>query len=106
MSDNRDLQSNFVATVTHEFRTPLSSLKASLELFSDELDHLSKAEMRELLSSIGLSVTNLQTLVDNLLNSASIEARRFTINPHSVSIHEVLRGAIHLMQPILNRRHQ
>lgn len=100
------LQESFIASVSHEFRTPLSSLSASLEIFSDELEHLSRNDMRELLNSIQLSVTGLQMLVDNLLDSASIEAGHFSIIKRPVKVNMILAEAIHIMQPLLDRRHQ
>ncbi len=96
----------FIASVSHEFRTPLASLSASLEIFSDELDHLSRAEMRELLKSFRLSVTGLNTLIDNLLDSASIEAGNFSIVPRSTRLVEVMADALYIMQPLLDRRQQ
>ncbi len=96
----------FIANISHEFRTPLSSISASLEIFSDDLEHLSRSEMRELLNSIRLSVTGLQMLVDNLLDSASIEAGQFSITRRPVQLNTVLADAIHIMQPLLDRRQQ
>lgn len=96
----------FIASVSHEFRTPLASLSASLEIFSDELDHLSRAEMRELLNSFRLSVTGLNTLIDNLLDSASIEAGNFSIVPRSTHLFEVIADALQIIQPLLDRRQQ
>ncbi|MBZ0305483.1 MAG: hypothetical protein K8I82_05385 [Anaerolineae bacterium] len=96
----------FIANISHEFRTPLSSISASLEIFSDDLEHLSRSEMRELLNSIRLSVTGLQMLVDNLLDSASIEAGQFSITRRPVHLNAVLADAIHIMQPLLDRRQQ
>jgi two-component system phosphate regulon sensor histidine kinase PhoR len=102
----RNLRSHFLANISHEFRTPLSALNASVELLLDEVEHLSPAEIGELLNSIHLSVTGLQTLIDNLLESTSIEAGRSTIRRHPTDLDEVIAEAVRVMQPLLNRRQQ
>jgi len=100
------LLSDFLANITHEFRTPLSALNASLELLLDEAEDLSAVEMRELLKPTHLSLISLQTLIDNLLETSSIEAGRFTIRPRPTQLHQILTEAIHIIQPLLERRRQ
>lgn len=101
----RHLRSYFLANITHEFRTPLSTLNASMELLMDE-DELSAAEMRELLKPIHLSLVSLQTLIDNLLESSRIEAGRFSIRRQSVDLNQVITDAVRVVQPLLERRNQ
>jgi len=100
------LRSHFLANVTHEFRTPLSALRASVEFLVDEMAALSREEIDELLHAIHLSVTGLQTLVDNLLESISIEAGHFAIRPESIELDDVVYEAGRIMQPLLKRRQQ
>jgi PAS domain S-box-containing protein len=102
----RHLRSYFLANISHEFRTPLSALNASIELLMDEEEALSAAEMRELLKPAYLSLLGLQTLIDNLLESSSIEAGRFTMRQRLVSLNHVLAEAIQIVTPLLERRHQ
>jgi PAS domain S-box-containing protein len=102
----RRLHSYFLANITHEFRTPLSGLKASIELLLDETDYLSPDEIHELLNSIHLSVSGLQSLVDNLLESVNIEAGRFSIHRRPVDLNQIMAEAIRTMQPLLDRRKQ
>ncbi|MBE2201787.1 MAG: hypothetical protein IAE79_24465 [Anaerolinea sp.] len=100
------LRSYFLASITHEFRTPLSALHASVEFLVDEMAHLSRAEINELLHSIRMSVTGLQTLIDNLLESVRIEAGQFAIHPGPMELDEVVHDAVRMMQPLLSRRQQ
>ena len=100
------LRSHFLANITHEFRTPLSALRASVEFLVDEMANLSQEEINELLHAIHMSVTGLQTLVDNLLESVSIEAGHFTIRPEPIELDDVVYEAGRIMQPLLNRRQQ
>ena len=101
-----ELRSIFLASVTHEFRTPLAALNASVEYILDEYDQMSKDEIRQLIKSIHLSVTGLQTLIDNLLESITIEAGRFVIHQSIIDLDDVIDEAIHVVSPLLARRFQ
>ena len=98
------MQTYFLANITHEFRTPLSALKASVELILDSLGEVSQAELERLLRSIHYSVAGLQTLIDNLLASASIESGYFRIYPQEARLDEVIGEAVRVMAPLLQRR--
>ncbi|MBX3060272.1 MAG: HAMP domain-containing protein [Anaerolineae bacterium] len=102
----RRLRSYFLANISHEFRTPLSTLQASMELLLDEEESLSAAEMRELLKPSYLSLSSLQTLIDNLLESSSIEAGEFAIKLRPCTLHDCIRDALHIVRPLLERRRQ
>lgn len=102
----RKLRAFFLANITHEFRTPLSSLNASVEFLLEEIQFLSKDEIEALLTSIHLSVTGLQTLIDNLLESIQIEAGRFNISPRTSDLEKIITEAQRVMSPILTRRRQ
>jgi PAS domain S-box-containing protein len=102
----RRLRSYFLANISHEFRTPLSALNASIQLLMEDLENLPPAQILELLNSVRLSVSGLQSLIDNLLESASIEAGRFRIRRRMAEPDEVVAEAVRVMQPLLERRHQ
>jgi PAS domain S-box-containing protein len=102
----RNLRAYFLANISHEFLTPLSTLNASMELLLDPDENFSQAEMRELLKPSYLSLRALQTLIDNLLESSSIEAGQFTIRRQPVDLHQVLASALQMVNPLLERRQQ
>jgi signal transduction histidine kinase len=97
------LLGDFMANITHEFRTPLAALEASSELLLDNLHNLSQAELEELLVSLNLGIINLQTLIDNLIEAASIEAGRFKVSLQPVSFDGILRDAIDIIQPLADK---
>ncbi len=93
----------FLANITHEFRTPISALAASTELLLDQADDLKPDELRNLLNALYMGIVGLQTLVDNLLESARLEAGRFRVFPRPIELGEIIADATHIMQPLLIR---
>lgn len=97
------LLGDFMANVTHEFRTPLAALEASSELLLDNLHSLSPTETEELLASLNLGIINLQTLIDNLIEAASIEAGRFKVHIQAVTLTSILDEARDVIQPLAQK---
>ena len=92
-----------MANITHEFRTPLAALEASSELLLDNLRNLSQTEIEDLLVSLNLGIINLQTLIDNLIEAASIEAGRFKVSPLPVPFDPILKEAQEIIQPLAEK---
>lgn len=97
------LLGDFMANVTHEFRTPLAALEASSELLLDNLRSLSREEIEELLRSLNLGIINLQTLIDNLIEAASIEAGRFKVHIQEVPFESILKEALEVIEPLAQK---
>lgn len=102
----RNLRSYFLANISHEFKTPLSTLNASLELLLDPAEEYAVTEVREVLKPAHLSLLTLQNLIDNLLQSSSIEAGHFVLRKQNIALTHVVEDALRLVQPLFDRRRQ
>jgi PAS domain S-box-containing protein len=100
------LLGQFLSNVAHEFRTPLSALSASVELLEDQFPDFNSSEVMELIRSQKLGVLGLETLIDNLLESSSIEARRFRVTPRSFDIEEIISDVEQTLAPLLEKHGQ
>jgi signal transduction histidine kinase len=69
------LQTEFVSTVSHEFRTPLTSLRLAWEVL-DEGDDVPADQRRSLYGAIGRNSERLQRLVESLLDFSRMEGGR------------------------------
>jgi signal transduction histidine kinase/CHASE3 domain sensor protein len=74
------MRDEFVATVTHELRTPLSSVVAAVDLLEDETDDPT-AGQQHWTGMIRRNVDRLLRLVDDLLTVARAESGEFTLHP-------------------------
>lgn len=92
-------KSDFLALVSHELRTPLTSILAFAELLEGELSD-ANTEARDQLKKIAGSGRSLLALVNNLLDSARIEAGKQTIAPDTLDLYDSVGSALSLVRPI------
>jgi signal transduction histidine kinase len=86
------LQTDFVATVSHEFRTPLASLRHLTELL-EEGDDVPFEKRKSFYAALARNTERLQRLVESLLDFARIESGRKTYDLRPVDLGQ-LAGAV------------
>ncbi|MBX3396250.1 MAG: PAS domain S-box protein [Phycisphaerae bacterium] len=91
-------KSEFVAHVAHELRTPLSSIRAYVEMLVDG-EAADEATRREYYDIIQTSAQRLGRLIDNMLNISRIEAGTVRINKEPIAISMVVKEACDVMRP-------
>jgi len=77
------LQTDFVSAVSHEFRTPLTSLGHFTELLQEQ-DEPSPSERQLFYSALARNTKRLRRLVESLLDFARMEAGRRPYDLHTV----------------------
>jgi signal transduction histidine kinase len=102
----RRVRDAVLANVSHEFRTPLSAQLASIELLLDQLPDLSVDQTGDLVRALQRGTLRLTQLIDNLLESARLEAGHLTIRQRPVALDAVVEDALELMRPLLDQRAQ
>jgi signal transduction histidine kinase len=80
-----ELKSNLVATVAHEFRTPLTSLRMAIHLCTEEAVGPLTAKQADLLFAAREDCERLQTIVDDLLNLSRIESGNIDLHKRRVA---------------------
>ena len=96
-----ELKSRFLSYMSHEFRTPLGSIRSLARLLLDRMDGPLTSEQEKQIRFIQTSAAELTELVNDLLDLAKIEAGRITISPawfEMVDLFAALRG---MFKPIL-----
>ena len=98
-------KSEFVATASHELRSPLTSIKGFVELLERSPENMSERQ-REFVEIILRSTDRLVELVNDLLDVARIEADRVEINRRPIDVGEAVREVAELMGPRIDAKHQ
>ncbi|BCS35730.1 hypothetical protein TBR22_A49640 [Luteitalea sp. TBR-22] len=88
------LQSDFVSAVSHEFRTPLTSLQQFTELLNDAPEPPSEKRRLFYLAQ-ARAVGRLQHLVETLLDFGRMEAGAYTYRMTRVAVETLVTAVVH-----------
>lgn len=97
LSSIETLRDDFVANVSHEFKTPLSAIEGYASLLQDET--LSEKERREYSEKILFNTRRLSDLTSNILLLSKVENQKTPPEKKLFRLDEQLREAILLLEP-------
>ncbi|MBK8243208.1 MAG: HAMP domain-containing protein [Saprospiraceae bacterium] len=98
-------KTNFIATVSHEFKTPISSIKMSAQLLENEQIGPLNEEQTNLLNSIKEDANRLLKITGELLNMTQIESGNIQLSILPSDPKEILLFAIHATQTQADQKH-
>jgi signal transduction histidine kinase len=85
---------DFVATVSHDLRTPLTSIVGNTEILLDGEAGALTAPQRRLIGAVGRNARRLDTLIGDLLLVSQIESGTLRMNARPVAIADIIGGAL------------
>ncbi|HET7901878.1 MAG TPA: DUF4118 domain-containing protein [Candidatus Nanopelagicales bacterium] len=88
-----------LASVGHDLRTPLSSLRLALETLRSPDAALDEDERRELLDTASVSTRRLDELIANLLDLSRLEAGTLLVRPEPTALDGVVASAVVAREP-------
>ncbi len=89
-----EARTNFIATVSHELKTPISSIKMSLKLLRDvRLSQLTK-DQEELVDDVEGEANRLLNITQELLNANELESGKIQLHLENVRAREIVAEAI------------
>ena len=89
-----ELKNNLVATVAHEFRTPLTSLRMAIHMCTEEAVGPLTAKQADLLFAAREDCERLQVIVDDLLNLSRLESGRIDLRKRRVEVQALVDQAV------------
>ena len=85
-------KTDFIATISHELKTPLASSDFSLKLLED--DRVGKEEQKELIQQLKNDNQRMLRILSELLNLSQVEAGKIQLDIQSVSPYQVVENSI------------
>jgi len=89
-----EAKTNFIATVSHELKTPISSIKMSAQLLTDERIGTLSAEQKELISSVREDADRLLKITGELLNMTQVETGNIQLKYQATQPEKIVEQSI------------
>lgn len=83
-------QTEFMAVMIHELRSPLSVIKSSADMMLKDAGSLSADQISEMLAQTRESASSLLGIVNNLLDITKIEAGKVELHKSNVDINSII----------------
>lgn len=104
-AETSQLRAALFSSVTHDLRTPLASIKASVTSLLDQSVSLEEDQRREFLRAVLAETDRLNRLIGNILDLAKVRAGALVPAKEPTAIEDVIESVLHRMEPALGNVH-
>ncbi len=87
------LKDEFISTVTHEMRTPVTSIRAFSEILTDHTD-LEPEERSNFLKTIISETKRMERLINQVLDLEKMESGQLKMDLHPVQLNDIVKDAV------------
>jgi PAS domain S-box-containing protein len=98
------MKSEFVNMVSHELRSPLSSIRQKLSLIVDGLTGEINEEQKQIVSRVQHRIDGLIGMISSLLDLARIEAGRLVQQKERIALSEIIDEVVELMDQEVEKK--
>jgi PAS domain S-box-containing protein len=99
-----EAKTTFIATISHELKTPLSSIKMSLKLLEDTRVGAMNTEQKQLLQNIEDDAHRLLTITGELLDVAQVETGKINLNFGSTHPKNIVNYAVQSIRSLADQK--
>jgi signal transduction histidine kinase/CheY-like chemotaxis protein len=96
-----EMKSRFLSNMSHEFRTPLNSVRALCRLLLAHTDGPLGTEQETQVKFVAKAAEDLSELVNDLLDLAKIEAGKTEVRPAQFEVSELFSALRGMLRPLL-----
>jgi PAS domain S-box-containing protein len=100
------LRSDFIATTSHNLKTPLTAIQAGLGMIETSATGRLRADERQLVSNVRRNTERLGMLINDLLTLNQISAGALRLDREPIDLRTVVGEALSAVQPLIRQKRQ
>lgn len=104
LKEIENIKTDFISTISHEFKTPLTSIMMGASLIEDSAIGIINKKQQEIISAIKEDGEKLNSLVTNLLQLSKIEWSKSIFDIHACSIVAIIDHCLKPFNEIANSK--
>jgi len=99
LKEEEHMRSDFISMLSHEVRTPLTSIRESVNLISEEVMGAINERQRRFLEIASCELQRICELLNHLMQVCRLEAGALKINPQMMDPSTFVNGSIYRLTP-------
>ncbi len=88
------IKNDFINNMTHEFKTPISTISLACDVLSDKSIAISQNKLDKYLKVISDENKRLSLLVENVLQTAILEKGKINLNFEKIELNQLIESAV------------
>ncbi len=98
------IKNDFISNMTHEFKTPISTISLASEMLSDSSIAQTPDKQKRFLKMIRDENKRLSVLVESILQTSILDKGEFKLKLTELDVHEIINTAISNTQLLIDQR--
>ncbi len=98
-------KTNFIATISHELKTPIASLQMCTKLLQDKRVGMLNEEQKNIIQTLGEEVLRLSKITNELLDLSQVETGNIKLDIRNADINDVVLPAMEAVKFHAERKH-
>jgi two-component system phosphate regulon sensor histidine kinase PhoR len=98
------IKNDFISNMTHEFKTPISTISLAAEMLSDQSIAKTPEKQERFVKMIREENKRLSILVESILQTSILDKGEFKLKPTNIDVHEIISQAIQNTQLLIDQR--
>lgn len=99
------IKNDFISNMTHEFKTPISTISLAAEMLNDESVAKTPEKQHRFVKMIRDENKRLSILVESILQTSILDKGEFKLKRSDNDVHEIINNAIQNTQLLIDQRH-
>lgn len=99
-----EIKNDFISNMTHEFKTPISTISLASEMLGDSSIAQTPDKQQRYLKMIRDENKRLSVLVESILQTSILDKGEFKLKLSDVDVHEIINAAINNTQLLIDQR--
>jgi two-component system phosphate regulon sensor histidine kinase PhoR len=98
------IKNDFISNMTHEFKTPISTISLASEMLSDQSIAKTPEKQERFVKMIREENKRLSVLVESILQTSILDKGEFKLKLTDIDVHEIINQAIQNTQLLIDQR--
>ncbi|RJP68904.1 MAG: PAS domain S-box protein [Ignavibacteriales bacterium] len=100
-----DAKDKFIRIISHDLKSPFQGMIGLSKLLSEEIEELTKSEIKEFSRELNLSIQSQFRLLEDLLSLSKVQSEKITVLKKQINVYSEVNNIFQLFEMLAQSKH-